>query len=67
MVATETGFCDVDGTPVRFEKGVTRVPRSNPLVKANPGYWRSVDENLTYGTEQATADPGEKRQRKSSK
>jgi hypothetical protein len=62
-VATESGSSEVDGQPITFTRGVTRIRAGHPLLKAVPDYWKPVEENLTYEVEQATKAPGEKRKR----
>lgn len=61
MVAKESGCVEIDGVDHPFVRGVTRVRRGHALVSTNPGWWEQVDDGLTYGVEDTTANPGEKR------
>jgi hypothetical protein len=66
MVATESHCVEIDGEPIVVTANQTRVRSNHPLVKANPGYFRSADDSATYedeDVEQATAAPGERRGR----
>lgn len=60
-VATETGFVHVGDTDLPIRKGITRVRAGHALLKAAPGLFEPVEEDIEYDVEKATAAPGEKR------
>ena len=55
FVATESGACEIDGEPLIFTKGITRVRAGHPLLKAVPDYFAPVEDRVHYDLEQATA------------
>ena len=60
LVAKETGSVDIAGVNYAFQKGVTRVDESHPMVAATPPeYWEPL--KVSFEVEQATAAPEEKR------
>ena len=60
LVAKETGSVDIAGVNYAFQKGVTRVDESHPMVAATPPeYWEPL--KASFEVEQATAAPEEKR------
>lgn len=61
LVAKETFTADYDGHPVTIEGGKTRVRAGHPLTKGREHLFERLE--LDYDIEQATAAPGEKRQR----
>lgn len=60
-VCKESFVTEVDGAPVAFRRGVTRVHADHPILKGREHLFELVDAN--YGVESATAAPGEKRVR----
>ena len=61
-VATQSFAADVDGVPTVVSKG-ERVRRGHALLKQHGGYFEPADEGVEYDVEEATAAPGEKRNR----
>ena len=61
-VATQSFAAEVDGVPVVVAVG-ERVRRGHELLKQHGGYFEPADQGVQYDVEQATAAPGEKRDR----
>lgn len=61
MEATEGFAADIDGERVIVEAGTTRVEADHELVKRYPQFFKPL--RMSYGTEEATANPGERRSR----
>lgn len=59
LIATESGYVEVDGQSCIVSKGVTRARRGSAIVALTPGWWKRID--VHYDVERATAAPGEKR------
>lgn len=61
-VALETFSAEIDGSPQMVYKGQTRVREGHPLLKGREALFAPVELSVDYDVEQATAEPGEKRQ-----
>lgn len=61
FIATESGSTEVDGVPIVFNRGVTRVAEGHPLLTAHPTYFKVDDQAPHFTVERATAEPGEQR------
>lgn len=61
FVATESFSTEIDGEIFVCHRNKTRVREGHPLLKANPDYFKSAGEGVTFEVENATAAPGEKR------
>lgn len=61
MVAKSTYWTELDGVPVRVDKGRTRARASHPIVTNNPENWEPAFKDLEYDVEDASAQPGMRR------
>jgi hypothetical protein len=63
MEATDGFVTDIDGERYIVNKGTTRVSSGHILVQRYPHLFKSVSQDLSFGDEMATENPGEQRQR----
>lgn len=60
-VATTSFVCTIDGRSYNVTKDVTRVAEGHPIMAGREHLFRRADEGLTFGIEEATDTPGERR------
>jgi hypothetical protein len=61
-VARESFSCELDGVPVFVTAG-ERVRAGHKLLRQQASFFEPADETVRYDVEQATAAPGERRER----
>jgi hypothetical protein len=61
-VANTSFSCELNGDKVFVTAG-ERIREGHPLLRAQPGFFEPVDTSVKYDVEQATAAPGEQRER----
>ena len=61
LIAKESFVTEIDGVHYSVTKGLTRVASDHALARQSPEYFEEPKNDLTYGAEQATKKPGEKR------
>lgn len=62
FVAKHSFSCEIDGQPLVVNRG-ERVRQGHPLLRTQAAFFEPVDTSVQYDVEQATAAPGEKRER----
>ena len=59
FVPREDFTTEIDGQPVTFKRGLTRVREGHPAILGREGLFEEMI--VDYDIEQATANPGERR------
>ena len=63
IYVTKTQFwVELEGVPTLIARG-ERVRKGHSLLRSHPEYFEPVDRDVKYDIEQATAAPGERRER----
>lgn len=60
-IATTSFVCTIDGRSYNVTKDQTRVAEGHPVMRGREHLFRRADDGLTFGIEEATDTPGERR------